>query len=233
MFSLASHNASPGGLERTSPLVGLPEADALGGYRSILGQCSVEWPWILPEIFAFNLVPTPTRGIVGARATRDGTVEARPGVLRERMRVEVIGFWRGQYALQESLRVDSRKQFQDFLDGVDGKLPIRYVLDQGRVLNSFDDVVIHGEWPVRWRFGCPRMLELFCAFLNERLLDRGFEALADRLRARVPRRGFRPRRYADYRHAIQFAEDVLAPLLSPEERRAVERAQARIDLFQG
>ena len=231
MFNPASQNNSPGGLERSWPLLGLPQADALGGYRSILGESSADWPWILPEIFAFNLVPTPTKGIVGARATRDGVVSARPGVLRERMRVEVIGFWRGQYALQESLRVDSRDQFHRFLRGLDGKLPLRYVLDQGKVLSSFDDVIIHGEWPLRWRFGSPRVIELFCAFLNERLLDRGFEALANRLRSRAPKKGFRPRKYGDYRHAMQFAFDVLGPFLSPEERSAVERAQARIDLF--
>lgn len=231
MFRSGSQNTAQDRVADPIPLLGLPPADASGGYRSILGHGSPDWPWILPEVFAFNLVPTPIRGIVGARATRDGMVEARPGILRERMRVEVIGFWRGRFALHEALRVDSSAQFYRYLDGLDGKLPVRYVLDRGQVQRSNEEVIIHGEWPVRWRFHSPRVIELFCAFLNERLLDRGLEALAGRLRARTPKHGLRTRRYREYRFALEFAEDALSPFLSPEERRILERAQARIDLF--
>ncbi len=232
MFSSTPQDFPIEGVASSSPLLGLPAPDARGGYRSILPSTSADWPWILPEVFAFNLVPSPTQGIVGARATRDGEVKARPGILRDRMRVEVLGFWRGRYAFQEALRVDSKALFQRFLDALDGKLPVRHVLEQGRILRSYDTVIVHGEWPARWRFHSPRVVELFCAFIHERLLDRGFEALADRFRKRVPMMGFRPRRYRDYRPALEFAEEALAPFLSPEERRILERAQARISLFE-
>ena len=151
----------------------------------MLPQAPKDWPWALPHLYAVNTAPDPGEAPAEASASRNGTVTVRTLLQHDRTRFEVVGYWRGQFALFHShTRVSHALAEKEALDCFNmGR--VKCLMESGRKVKENPEVVLTGEWPSDWTIRVIPDVGVFCAYLFEQACRNGGRLPAERFRSQI------------------------------------------------
>ncbi len=141
----------------------------LGDFTSVLPKAPDRWPWALPHIYAINLFSEPAVEVCAASASPDGEYVEKTELNEDRTIIEQVGFWHGTYALLDSFAVLKKEAAMEEARHLFALLPVRYVMEQGAVVETNELMEITGEWPDLWRFNSFNEIGSYCAYLFEKL----------------------------------------------------------------
>ena len=114
----------------------VPGVDSWGWFEPVLSPAPESWPWALPNLYAVNIAPDPGVEIVGGSASPDGDLNVVTSFVRDRTRIEEIGFWRGTFGLVRRRRHPSRKDAEkEALDSFN-VLRAKYLMRSGKVVEE-------------------------------------------------------------------------------------------------
>jgi hypothetical protein len=136
-----------------------------GSFEPNLVNAPDNWPYALPHLYAANVVSD----------------QAQP-------KVELVGFWQGEYRLAEtqihpSLEGASASARDLFAAGV-----VKYLMQDGEIVEENINVQITGDWPRKWKFNLIRDVGVFLCYLQILLRSRDKIEQAQRLKESIRKR---------------------------------------------
>lgn len=183
-----------------------PIPDSNGLFEPVIGSAPGSWPWALPHFYAVNAAPIP---------------EQFPQ--RTIGRLEIIGFWKGRFHVVHSESNDdqegSRRRARDTFDS----LPVRLLMDRGRVKEENTSVQITGTWPETWSIFRIQDLGVLCAFLHDSAVNGGAGERAERFRGLVYFAFPATEQLLVYQNALTQGRALLGPFLSEQAQAALQQ----------
>ncbi len=205
------------------PLKARPDAN--GWFEPVLGRPPLVWPWALPHYFAVNVAPDPAVGNLGPLTSLRGV----PGGIAEapnpdRHRVEVIGFWHGNYRVVDVQHVPSRDKATEVATQNYKDLAIRFLLHSGAIVRENHKIDVTGDWPTEWTFRNISDLGVLCAYLYEESKRRGAGPMADAFRDSIGHAWPVTEQVVTFERCLTQAVTALYPWLSPKASEAIHGA---------
>lgn len=133
-----------------------------GSFETTLEMAPDDWPYALPHFYALNLVTTPGK-----------------------VKLETVGYWQGQYKLIEVKVHPAVENAMKHQGELTPTIPIRYLMQDGRIVKENKDVQITGDWPAQWDFAQIRDIGVFLCYLWWLLKSQHRHEQARRLRASI------------------------------------------------
>jgi len=205
----------------------LPSPDRHGWFQPVLPAAPETWPWALPYLAAVNVAPDPHSQVVEAVASADGKLVERRTMAAEAHRLEVIGYWKGEFGIVHFQRFASvsaaMKEANDLLKVV----PVHYLLKSGKVLRIHRHLDVTGEWPRHWRFRRGQHLGVCCAFVYDQAREHGARKEAEAFKRKVWYEGSPAEQVGVYVDALDWAEQHLSRWLDVKDIRVLKQAVAQ------
>jgi len=202
----------------------VPGVDSWGWFEPVLSPAPESWPWALPNLYAVNIAPDPGVEIVGGSASPDGDLNVVTSFVRDRTRIEEIGFWRGTFGLVRRRRHPSRKDAEkEALDSFN-VLRAKYLMRSGKVVEENDQVTIIGDWPPVFSFASLRDLGVFCAFIYEKAIEGGAKDEAVKFRESIRLESTGTEQLVTYIKSLELGQSKLETYLSPADRSILWQA---------
>ena len=205
-----------------------PKPDLRGWFETVLGRPPTDWPWALPNLYAVNTALDAADEIAGARASPDGSSSVRYKYNADRSRVEIVGFWRGEFRVIHVEHASSPAKAEKQAADVFTSFPVRYLLHAGATVRENVAVHITGDWPERWQIQRYQDLGVLCAFIYEQAQKSGAADAAEDFRRSIQFAWPVTEQVMVYRSALQYALRSLSRWLSVEALNAIREALATI-----
>lgn len=180
--------------------------DANGWFEPVLGRQPPFWPWAMPHYFAVNYAPDPEP------------------VNHDRCRIEVIGFWRGEYHVFDVQHVTSRDKAAETAQQNFKDLHIRFLLNGSSIVRENHKIEVTGDWPKIWQFDRIGDLGVLCAYIYEKTKQRGAGPAADGFRDSIGHAWPIIEQVATFEACLNRAMTNLYPWLSSEAKEAIHNA---------
>jgi hypothetical protein len=183
------------------------QTDSTGWFEPTIGATvPADWPWALPAFCCINFAEDPGQEITGHSAKLDGSSQRLARFTSERYRVETVGSWHGNYRVVELQRFSNKSRAEVYATDQFESLPVRYLMNAGKVIRERPDINLTGEWPLRWEFKSIRDLGVFCAYVYENAMLRGAKDFAREFRASLVAAWPHQELLANYRIALMNAK---------------------------
>ena len=184
----------------------------------------------MPHLYAVNIAPDPGVEVVGASASPDGSFTVRKGDVGDRMRYEMIGFWRGALHVVHSQRLVGRTTAEAAAQRDFSLLPVRFLLHAGVAHAENPDVAITGDWPQRWTFARYQDLGVFCAYIYDQVKA---DPLRDQFRGMIVFAAPVTEQLLVYLQALAFADATFSTVLRPDVRAQLQEARSTVHAWLG
>jgi hypothetical protein len=162
-----------------------PGTNCQGSFDTILLPAPDDWPYAIPHLYAVNIVSDPGMIITGWSASPNGQSNARSALDIGRSKVELIGFWHGEYKIIETKTFPSPAIAEEFAKETYKSIPTKFLLRNGNVMEENGIVQITGDWPVVWNFVQLRDIGVFLGYLQMLLKNRNKNEQAQRLKESI------------------------------------------------
>jgi hypothetical protein len=199
-----------------------PTAAPNGLFEPVIGRAPASWPWALPHLYAANVASEAGDAIVSASADPAGAYLEERSRRTDLGRVEIVGFWNGHLHVIDSEAFGyldrARQAAKDAFD----RLPIRFLMECGRVTQQNPAVEISGTWPEQWTFLRLQDLGVLCAFLYESAVARGAGEQANRFRALLHVATPATEQLVVYVGVLEAGRELLGPFLPKAAHTALK-----------
>jgi hypothetical protein len=194
-----------------------------GFFEPVIGMAPPSWPWALPHLYAANIAAETGDLVIGATADPTGGFSEETSRRSDLGRLEIIGFWRGDFHVIRSrtfAHLEGATQAAQYtFDGI----PIRFLMESGRVTRENEKVDVTGVWPEHWVFANLRDLSVLCAFLYESAMSGGAGERAEQFRARLGTAYPATEQVLVYIDALKEGYFLLEPFVSKEAHAALAK----------
>lgn len=205
----------------------LPTPDGNGWFEPVLKAAPGNWPWALPYLAAVNIAPDPGDEVVRAVADPNGTCTQEIVIdSSDRTRVEVIGYWRWEFALVDCHHRSCPGKAMDEAESLMAVVPVRYLLRAGKVISEDSSVEVTGVWPEEWTFRSYRHLGSCCAFVYEQAVAEHAREEAEEFRDMVAVSLLPREQVMAYISALKWAKRRLRRRLGRDVLRVIDEALA-------
>jgi hypothetical protein len=197
--------------------------------EGLLPEPPTDWPWALPHLYCVETVSEPGEDVVGYSAHKDGTGEARVEPVKERTRVNVVGYWKGAYAVVWSKVFLKRADAEREADGHFKIKPMRYRVNNGETIRLNEAIQITGDWPESWEFTHFWNLGSFCAFLYREALAAGRAQEADAFKASLHQVMPGSEAMAMFHGSLSKAKKLFGEHLKPKVQATLDTVLAKME----
>jgi hypothetical protein len=197
--------------------------------EGLLSRPPADWPWALPHLYCVETVSEPGEDLVGYSAHKDGSGEARVEEVKERTRVNVIGFWKGVYAVTRTEVFLKRKDAELQADASFKQRPIQIRARDGMVIATNEEIKITGDWPKEWSFHRASDWGVFCAFLYQELFKGGHKEEAESLKKSLRIETPGTEMLLMFQSALTNTNKRSSQWLTPQAKAGLDLALSKID----
>lgn len=206
-----------------------PRANDQGSFENVISLASEDWPYAMPQLYAVNIVSDPGIAVKGWSASPDGENVARNTFTSDRSKVELIGFWHGEYKITEIKSFLGYGNASHYAREIITSIPTKFFMENGKVVEENGNVQITGDWPLDWDFAQIRDVGVFLCFLQMLLISRNKNEQAQQLKDSITPAWPSTEIVLVFQQSLQLARKEF--LLDNETRKLIDKAQKTVNRF--